>query len=81
MKKLYDIEKLFCFVENCWFCYVQVLLKNERRQMLIIRGVFIDDVIKILCLVINIKMDLNYLQENYFGEKKTKKLIIIIFFG
>lgn len=49
--------------------------------MLIIRGVFIDDVIKILCLVINIKMDLNYLQENYFGEKKTKKLIIIIFFG
>lgn len=49
--------------------------------MLIIRGVSIDDVIKILCLVINTKMDLNHLQENYLGEKKTKKLITITFFG
>lgn len=81
MKKLYDMEKLSCLAENCWSCHVQVLLKNERRQMLIIRGVSIDDVIKILCLVINTKMDLNHLQENYLGEKKTKKLITITFFG
>lgn len=42
--------------------------------MLIIRGVSIDDVIKILCLVINTKMDLNHLQENYLGEKKNEEI-------